>query len=162
MDQQKMGTYLKELRKEKGITQEQLADKFFVSRRTVSRWETGSNMPEIEIMIELAEFYEVDLKDLLRGERKEDNMDQNVKETAMAVAEYSNEDKKRMTRNFNLIFIAATVCFIGYLATLFLAPAGVRFCAGSIPRHLARRAHLRYTPHQRCHGQVRRCKEGMA
>ena len=124
MDQQKMGTYLKELRKEKGITQEQLADKFFVSRRTVSRWETGSNMPEIEIMIELADFYEVDLKDLLRGERKEDDMDQNVKETAIAVAEYSNEDKKRMTRNFNLIFIAATVCFIGYLATLFLAPDG--------------------------------------
>ena len=116
MDQQKMGTYLKELRKEKGITQEQLADKFFVSRRTVSRWETGSNMPEIEIMIELADYYEVDLKDLLRGERKE--------ETAIAVAEYSNEDKKRMTRNFNLIFIAATVCFIGYLATLFLAPDG--------------------------------------
>ena len=70
------------------------------------------------------DYYEVDLKDLLRGERKEDNMDQNVKETAMAVAEYSNEDKKRMTRNFNLIFIAATVCFIGYLATLFLAPDG--------------------------------------
>ena len=79
MDQQKMGAYLKELRKEKGITQEQLADKFYVSRRTVSRWETGSNMPEIEIMIELADYYEVDLKELLRGERKDDDMDQNIK-----------------------------------------------------------------------------------
>ncbi len=124
MDQQKMGTYLKELRKEKGITQEQLADKFFVSRRTVSRWETGANMPEIEIMIELADYYEVDLKDLLRGERKEDDMDKEIKETALAVAEYSNEDKKKATRRLGYIFIAATVCFVGFLATLFLVPDG--------------------------------------
>lgn len=124
MDQQKMGTYLKELRKAKGITQEQLADKFYVSRRTVSRWETGANMPEIEIMIELADYYEVDLKDLLKGERKDDTMDKDIKETAMAVAEYSNEDKKKATRRLGYIFIAATVCFVGFLATLFLVPDG--------------------------------------
>ena len=124
MDQQKMGAYLKELRKQKGITQEQLADKFFVSRRTVSRWETGTNMPEIEIMIELADYYEVDLKDLLRGERKEDDMDKEIKETALAVAEYSNEDKKRITRNFNKIFIAASVCLIAYFGSIFLLPDG--------------------------------------
>ena len=41
MDQQKIGSFLKELRKEKSITQEQLAEKLNVSRRTVSRWETG-------------------------------------------------------------------------------------------------------------------------
>ena len=47
MDQIKIGKFLAELRKEKGMTQEQLAEKFYVARRTVSRWETGSNMPDI-------------------------------------------------------------------------------------------------------------------
>ena len=47
MDQKKIGRFLKELRKEKDITQEQLAEKIKVSGRTVSRWETGSNMPEL-------------------------------------------------------------------------------------------------------------------
>ena len=45
MNQQKTGGFLKELRKEKGITQEQLAEVFGVSSRTVSRWENGVNMP---------------------------------------------------------------------------------------------------------------------
>ena len=51
MDLVKTGTLLKELRKEKNITQEELADKMGVSRRTVSRWETGSNMPDMAILI---------------------------------------------------------------------------------------------------------------
>ena len=44
MNQQRTGEFLKQLRKGKGLTQEQLAEHFFVSSRTVSRWETGSNM----------------------------------------------------------------------------------------------------------------------
>lgn len=44
MNQIKIGGFLKELRKEKGLTQEQLAEQFNVSRRSVSRWETGSNL----------------------------------------------------------------------------------------------------------------------
>ena len=54
MDQRRIGEFLKELRKEKGLTQEQLADKLFVTRRTVSRWETGNNMPDLEVLVELA------------------------------------------------------------------------------------------------------------
>lgn len=51
MDQIKIGNFLRELRKEKGLTQEQLAEKFNVARRTVSRWETGNNMPDLDILI---------------------------------------------------------------------------------------------------------------
>ena len=51
MNQQKIGEFLKHLRKEQGLTQEQLAEAFYVSSRTVSRWETGSNMPDLEILI---------------------------------------------------------------------------------------------------------------
>ena len=51
MDQGKIGSFLRELRKEKSLTQEQLAEKFNVASRTVSRWETGSNMPDLSILI---------------------------------------------------------------------------------------------------------------
>ena len=57
MDLQKIGTFLKELRNGEGLTQEQLAEKLNVSRRTVSRWETGSNMPDLDLLIEMAVFF---------------------------------------------------------------------------------------------------------
>ena len=61
MDQKKIGVFLKELRKEKELTQEQLAEIVQVSNRTVSRWENGNNMPDLDILIELSDFYEVHL-----------------------------------------------------------------------------------------------------
>lgn len=61
MDQKKTGQFLKTLRKEKSITQETLAEALNVSSRTVSRWETGSNMPDISLLVELSEFYQVSL-----------------------------------------------------------------------------------------------------
>ena len=74
MNQQKIGEFLKYLRKNKGLTQEQLAEHFCVSSRTVSRWENGNNMPDIDILIELADFYEVDIRELIDGERKSEYM----------------------------------------------------------------------------------------
>jgi Predicted transcriptional regulators len=58
------------LRKEKNLTQEQLAEQLGVSGRTVSRWETGNNMPDISLLVEIAEFYEVTIPELINGERK--------------------------------------------------------------------------------------------
>ena len=97
MDQIKIGKFLAELRKEKGMTQEQLAEKFYVARRTVSRWETGSNMPDMDILIELSDFYSVDLREILDGERRTENVEKEVKETVLKVAEYENEGKKRIS-----------------------------------------------------------------
>ena len=48
MNMERIGSFLKDLRKEKGITQEQLAEKLGVSSRTISRWETGSNLPDLD------------------------------------------------------------------------------------------------------------------
>ena len=70
MDTKKIGAFLKQCRKEKNLTQEQLAEKFGVSSRTVSRWETGSNMPDLSILVELADYYDMDLKGAF-GWRKE-------------------------------------------------------------------------------------------
>ena len=82
MDQIKIGVFLKELRKEKGLTQEQLAEVLNVSSRTVSRWETGSNMPDISILVEIAGFYDVSIPEIVQGERKSEIMDKETRETA--------------------------------------------------------------------------------
>ena len=79
MNQIKIGEFLKELRKEKGLTQEQLAEQFNVSRRSVSRWETGNNMPDLSMLITLAEYYEVDVKEIIDGKRKSENMNEEMK-----------------------------------------------------------------------------------
>ena len=65
MDQKKIGSLLKELRKEKGLTQEQFAEIVNVSNRTVSRWENGNNMPDLDILIQISDYYEIDLRELL-------------------------------------------------------------------------------------------------
>ena len=94
MNQSKIGSFLKELRNEKGLTQEQLAEKLNVSNRSISRWETGNSLPDISILVELAEFYEIDIKEIIDGERKSETMKEEMKETLEKVAEYTNEDKK--------------------------------------------------------------------
>lgn len=71
MDQIKVGSFLKELRKGKEMTQEQVAVLFGVSQRSVSRWENGKTLPDISVLIELSDYYNVDLREMINGERKE-------------------------------------------------------------------------------------------
>ena len=115
MDQIKIGKYLQELRKEKGLTQEQLAERVGVARRTISRWETGSNMPDLDILIELSDFYDVELRELLSGERRNGQMNEEMKETVLQVADYSNEEKARLLRRMHWLFIAGLVGFAAFL-----------------------------------------------
>lgn len=115
MDIVKIGKFLQELRKEKGLTQEQLAEKMNVARRTVSRWETGSNMPDLDILIELADYYEVDLREILSGERKSEHMNKELKETVLQVADYSNEEKARLMRRIHWLFIAGLIGFVAFM-----------------------------------------------
>ena len=112
MDQIKIGAFLKELRKAKGLTQEQLAEKLNVSGRTVSRWETGSSMPDISILVEIAEFYDVSIPEIIYAERKSENMNQETRETAAAMAEYSRNEVKAGKRNVIGILMSAFGAFI--------------------------------------------------
>ena len=99
MDQIRIGTFLKTLRKEKGLTQEQLAEQLGVSGRTVSRWETGSNMPDISLLVEIAEFYSISITELIDGERKSEDMNEETKEVADKMADYAGAEKSAMIRN---------------------------------------------------------------
>ena len=116
MDQKKIGIFLKELRKEKGITQEQFAEVLSVSGRTVSRWETGSNMPDISLLISIAEYFDVSIPEIINGERKSENMNEEVREVAETLSDYANAEKETIIKNIRMHSILGTgaliVCMI--------------------------------------------------
>ncbi|MBR4832430.1 MAG: helix-turn-helix domain-containing protein [Butyrivibrio sp.] len=105
MDQKKIGCFLKELRKEKGITQKQLAAKLGVSGRTVSRWETGSNMPDISLLVEIADFYGIDVRELIEGEKKSEMMNENIREVANKMADYADNEKSKILKYVRIVGI---------------------------------------------------------
>ena len=114
MDVKKIGLFLKELRKEKHITQEELAEKLGVSNRTVSRWETGSNMPDFDVLIELSDFYGVEIKEILEGEKKEKECS-NSKEELLLIADYNNQQKKKLTVMIKILFLIGLISMVVYL-----------------------------------------------
>lgn len=121
MDTKRIGNFLRILRKEKGLTQEQLAEILSVSGRTISRWETGMNMPDLSILIQIAEFYDVEMKEILNGERKGGNMDKELKETLTKVADYSKYEKQKAAKISNIVFsISFALCTIMIIIQLIL------------------------------------------
>ncbi len=108
MDQVKIGSFLKELRKEKNLTQENLAEQLNVSNRTISRWETGSNMPDIGMLVEIADFYDISIPEIIDGERKSESMNRETRDTAVKMAEYGQNEvkagKQKMIRYLMSIF----------------------------------------------------------
>lgn len=109
MDQIKIGGYIKELRKEKGLTQEQLAEYFNVSRRTVSRWETGTNMPDIGLLVEISEFFDVSIPEIINGETKSEIVNEELKVVAEKMSDYSNREKETIIKNIRSYSIMGTV-----------------------------------------------------
>lgn len=120
MDQKKIGKFLKQLRKEKGITQQNLAEVLGVSGRTVSRWETGFNMPDLDLLIEIADYYDVEIREILDGERKSEIMDKEMKETVLKVADYSNYEMRKLSRRMSYLFIVGTASLLMYFLLLML------------------------------------------
>lgn len=81
---EKFGAFVAELRKEKNLTQKELAEKLFVSDKTVSKWERGLSMPNIALLMPIADALEVTVTELLRGEKVEKSLD--IKEVEGLVA----------------------------------------------------------------------------
>lgn len=69
MDQIKTGKFIAGLRREKGITQEELGSRLGVTNKTVSRWENGNYMPDVETLRLLSKEFGVSMEELLDGER---------------------------------------------------------------------------------------------
>ena len=110
MQQEKMGCLLRELRKEKGITQEQMAEIFGVSNRSVSRWENGKSMPDITILLEISDYFEIDILELIEGERKQNMNEEKIK--ISKVAEYADNQKLIVLKKIQIADLIGSIASI--------------------------------------------------
>lgn len=110
MDTVKIGTFLKELRKEQNLTQEQLGEKVGVTNKTVSRWETGTYMPPLECLAILSELYGVSINEIVAGQRLSQAEFAEAAEENLSEALQMSEQVWRQTeKRLSLLLVISTV-----------------------------------------------------
>ncbi len=97
MNQEKIGEFLKKLRKDNNLTQAELADKLGVTYQAVSKWETGKNIPDIAILQEISKIFDVNVDEIISGEK--------TKKT-------SKKDRIALIIIFSLVIVALIVIII--------------------------------------------------
>lgn len=110
------------LRKQNGYSQEQLADKLGIARQTLSKWENGSNMPDISLLAELADFYDVSIPEIIDGERKSENMNEEVKETVLKLSDYTETINQKIKGR---LFVLTVIAIIGMIAFVIIEFTGL-------------------------------------
>lgn len=108
MDVKKVGQFLKELRKQNNMTQEQLGEKIGVTNKTVSRWETGEYMPPIENLKLLSDIYQVSINEILAGERLEQEKYRDAAEDNITAALEGMEARVKIFERNMLIVMGVT------------------------------------------------------
>ena len=122
MNQEKIGKFIASVRKEKNITQNELAEKLGVSDRTIGNWENGRNMPDVSLFKPLCENLDITLNDLLSGEKVVDNCyHERLEENIINAIDYSN---KKIEKNNNTIaFIFIILCILSSFTVISIFPS---------------------------------------
>ena len=118
MDKEKTGQLITELRKEKGMTQKQLAEALNVTDKAVSKWERGLSFPDISMLEPLSELLDIAIMELLAGERQDEDEPMSREEAEdliNASVELGDEEirhKKEKSRFIIILLIVITMLLI--------------------------------------------------
>lgn len=103
MNQEKIGKFILECRKEKKLTQSELAEKLGVTDKSISNWENGRNMPDLSLFKPLCEILDISINDLISGEKvSKDKYQEKLEENIISTIDYTN---KKVSEKNNLIGI---------------------------------------------------------
>lgn len=104
IDRERFGAFLTQLRKEKSFTQQELADRLYVSNKAVSKWERGQSLPDISLLTPLAQLLGISVTELLKGERLTgETMENREVESLVGKAvqlSAEEQEKRKQTRRF--------------------------------------------------------------
>lgn len=113
MNQVEIGKFIAECRKEKNLTQAQLAEKLNITDRAISKWENGKGMPDSSIMIELCELLGINVNELLSGRKLNmDNYNKQAEENLLKMAKKEEEQNKKMMMYEYVIGFMSTITFL--------------------------------------------------
>lgn len=121
IDKGQFGAFVAQLRKERGYTQKELAQKLFIGDKAVSKWETGVSIPDVALLIPLAELLEVTVTELLECKRME--VQQPVEEIVKKAVRYSEEEELERipkTKRIRTVLIAVAVSILQVLCILYI------------------------------------------
>ena len=122
MNQKEIGKFIASMRKEKGMTQEQLGTMLGVTNKTVSRWENGMYMPDISIIPELCNYLDIGINELLSGKRLSEPEYQDYAEENLMLS----LKEAKIIRRKSKIADSLSSFTIGALIAIFISPEGVR------------------------------------
>lgn len=131
MDNTKTGSLIRELRKEKGLTQLQLAEQLHITDRAVSKWERGLCAPDIALLEPLSRILDISIPELIEGQRAESSQRiQEIQDTAIAIIDYSNNEilqKVKQKSNRLLLTLCLALLIIIGICGYFLWQSGIVF-----------------------------------
>ena len=116
MKQTEIGEFIAKCRKEKKLTQAQLAEKLNITDRAVSKWETGKSMPDSSIMLELCEILGITVNELLSGEKID--MESYEKKADENLVALKRKDENNMTKNVIISILFSVALLIGIMVCL--------------------------------------------
>ena len=118
MDSKKMGLFISQLRRDKGLTQSELAQRLEVTNKAISRWETGRGYPDIEFIPALAAVLGVSVQELLEGKRLPLPKESKDESAVSSVCSYGAIRRKAQTKKIILISVILSVSLLVLLAAL--------------------------------------------
>ena len=119
MDLIKIGKFIANCRKEKNITQEQLAEKLFITDRAVSKWERGLSLPDADKMLDLCNILDINVNELLNGERID--MKDYEKKNEELLVELAKQDELKNKRLITDMWVLTITAFIFYVALVVIS-----------------------------------------
>jgi len=126
MNQVKIGKFIAECRKNKNMTQAELAEKLNITDRAISKWETGKGMPDSSIMLDLCNELRITVNELLSGEMiSVENKNEKQEQLLLDMAkEVEQKNKIIWTSMWVIMCVSFTALFAGIFLSAFLIPEG--------------------------------------
>ena len=120
MNQQKIGEFIKDKRKEKGLTQKELADKLGITNQAISKWERGKNCPDISFLKDLCKILDININELLSGKELEKVSKEESEDILVETVKTYTDIEKKKNKKLLILTILLLIFYVFLVIAMYL------------------------------------------